>query len=86
MHVRILVVIRIMTQAKLVAGSFHVFYGMDEMVLLESAETAEYSRFVYRLYLVFQLHEAQRTTCFRESYGDQYPVRRSLDSVLPEEL
>ena len=48
MDMGVLVVIMIMTKAQFVAGAFHVFYGMHEVIVPESHQAAEYAGLIHR--------------------------------------
>ena len=86
MDMHVLIVIGIMTQAKLIASSFGILDGMNQMVGLEEIQASEYSGFIYAADLVLQFHEVKRPAGIIQGSGDQQPVRRSLDAMLLQEL
>ena len=86
MYVGVLVVIRVVAEAQFVPDSFHAFDGMDEMMLLECVQAAEYSGLVDRPYTVLQLHQAQRPARIVKRLGHQQAVCGNLDSMFHQEL
>ena len=58
MDVGIFVMVGIVAQTQFITGPFHVFNGMDKMMILEGVQAAENTGLVNSLNPVLQFHQA----------------------------
>lgn len=81
MDMGIFVMIGIVAQTQFITGPFHVFNGMDKMMILEGVQAAENTGLVNSLDPVLQFHQAQRALLVLERLGHQQTVGGNLDSM-----